>query len=475
MKMTKRSHLFIRLQNALFYILFIVVIGLLAWLGKTYHKSVDLTAGKRNTLSDATQQILSRIDKPLELIAYVPDDATIHVALKNLVGKYQRFKSDISLEFVNPDLDPARAKADGIHYSGQVLIKLGNKSETVNSVAEQNIVNVLQRLSREKPRLVVFLEGHDERSILDDKSSGMDQLAGVLESKGFSFQPHNLIRTQNIPQDASFVVIAAPQKDYLEGEVKIIKDYVSKGGNLLWLHDPGAKSGSSDSPLHGLDDIEQQLGLEIQEGTLVDANQDLQAMLGIKHPAAIAVIDYSDLEITSDLSAHTLFPFATAILQDALKPDSASESEISWQYTPFLSTLATSWLETGEIQGNVKFDAESDKPGPLTMGMALTRSLTNEGTGQDNQKEQRIIVVGDSDFMINSFIGQGSNLELASNIFNWLSADDDLLSIKSASATDTRLELSKNELYGSALFFLLILPLGLFIFGLLRWLRRRKR
>jgi ABC-type uncharacterized transport system involved in gliding motility auxiliary subunit len=128
MKMTKSSHLYIRLQNVLFYILFLTIIGLLAWLGRTYHKSIDVTAAQRNTLSQPMQQILSRLDKPLELIAYVPDDASIHVALKKLIGKYKTYKKDIKLEFVNPDLDPARAEADGIQYSGQVLIKLGEKA-----------------------------------------------------------------------------------------------------------------------------------------------------------------------------------------------------------------------------------------------------------------------------------------------------------------------------------------------------------
>ncbi len=456
MKMTKKSHLFIRLQNALFYILFLTIIGLLAWLGRTYHKSIDVTSAGRNTLSEPMQQILSRLDKPLELTAYVPDDASIHVALKKLIAKYRNYKKDIKLEFVNPDLDPARAKADDIQYSGQVLIKLGKRSEKVNSVAEQNIVNVLQRLSRDKPRLVVFLEGHKELSPLDEKSNGLSRLASVLENKGFSFQPHNLIRTQNIPQDASFVIIAAPQQDYLPAEVKIIEDYIDQGGNLLWLHEPGL--------LHGLDDIEQQLGLEIHEGTLLDANQALQKMLGIKHPAAIAVIDYGDLDVTKDLAAHTLFPFATAILQDPL----TKETKYHWQYHPFLSTLPTSWLESGEIQGNVKFDDDADKPGPLTIGMVLTRDMPTK-------EEQRIIVIGDSDFMQNTYIGQGSNLELASNLFNWLGQDDDLISINTVKEKDTRLELPPWALYISAFFFLVGLPLGLLVFGFVRWMLRRKR
>ena len=385
----------------------------------------------------------------------MPDDATVHTALKKIVSKYQKFKKDTQLEFVNPDLDPQRAKADGIQYSGQLLIKLGDRSETINSVDEQVIINVLQRLTREKSRQIIFIEGHGERSPFDEKSSGLSSFTQIMSGKGFKFQPHNLLRTQSIPKDTSFVVIASPNKDYLEGEVKIIKEYLEKGGNLLWLNEPGG--------IFGLDDLEQQLGLEIQEGTLLDANKALQDMLGIKHPAVIAIIDYGKSALTQELSAHTLFPFPTAIVRDE------SEKNLPWTYQPLLTTQPTSWLEAGEIQGNVKYDDETDRPGPLDIAQSLTRTKP-EGKG-----EQRILVIGDSNFLLNSFIGQGSNLEFASNLFNWLGEDDELLSIKAITAPDATLDLSGWALYGSALYFLLVLPIGLVLIGTVRWIRRRRR
>ena len=453
--MNKKAQFALRLQNIIFYILFLTIIGLLAWLGKTYHKGYDLTRNQQNSLHASTQKLLGKLKQPLKFIAYVPDDATVHSGLKKLISKYQKVKKDTQLEFVNPELEPKRAKADGIEYSGQLLIKLGDKSETVNTVEEQVIVNVLQRLSREKSRQVIFIEGHGERSPFDDKSSGLSKFTKIMEKKGFKFQPHNLLRTQSIPKDTSFVVIAAPNKDYLEGEVKILQDYVKNGGNLLWLTEPGG--------IFGLDNLEQQLGLEIQEGTLVDANQALQEMLGIKHPAVIAIIDYSDSALTTDLTTHTLFPFATAILKDESITDSP------WKYQPLLTTLPTSWLESGDLQGNVKYDDDSDRPGPLDIAQVLTQSKT------DSKKQQRVLVVGDSNFLLNSFIGQGSNLEFASNIFNWLGEDDELLSISKITAPDSTLDLAGWALYGSALYFLLLLPIGLVLIGTIRWIRRRKR
>ncbi len=463
--MMNKSHIALRIQSIVFTLLFVLVIGLLAYVGKTYNKRFDVTQSQRNSLSETMQSLLKKLDKPLSITAYVPDDAVVKTSLKQLIEKYQVHHKDIKLEFVNPDLNPTRAQEDGIAYSGQLLLKYNSKSEAINSVDEQNVLNVLQRLSREKARIVIFIEGHGEASPFEDKSNGISKLSEVLEKKGFSLQPHNILRTQSIPDNASFVVIAAPKKEYLEAEVELITEYIEQGGNLLWLHEPGE--------VFGLDDLEQQLGLELQLGTLLDANQDLQRMLGIQHPAAIAIIDYGPSELTTNLAAHTLFPFATTIEKDA---DSDSiENNSSWKYQPLLSTLITSWLESGDIQGNVKFDDDADKPGPLTMGMALTQENIN-AINQDTKviPEQRVLVLGDSDFMRNNYIGQGSNLEFASNIFNWLSADDELLSIKTNVVSGTTLDLTKSGRIGLVVLWL-GLPLALFIFGTWRWLRRRKR
>ena len=459
-----KSHIALRLQSVIFTLLLLLIIGLLAYVGKTYNKRFDVTQSQRNSLSETMQTMLKKLDKPLEITAYVPDDAVVRSSLKQLIEKYQVHHKDINLEFVNPDLNPTRAQEDGIAYSGQLLLKYNNKRETINSVDEQNVLNVFQRLSREKARIVIFLEGHDEASPLEDKSNGISKLSEVLEKKGFNLQPHNILRTQSIPDNASFIVIAAPKKEYLEAEVELITKYIEAGGNLLWLHEPGE--------VFGLDDLEQQLGISLQIGTLLDANQDLQRMLGIQHPAAIAIIDYGPSELTTNLAAHTLFPFATTIEKDV---DADKEKDTNWKYQPLLSTLLTSWLESGDIQGNVKFDDDADKPGPLNMGMALTRANLN-AINSDTKviPEQRVLVLGDSDFLRNNYIGQGSNLEFASNIFNWLSADDELLSIKTNVALGTSLDLSKAGRIGLTLLWL-GLPLALFSFGMLRWLRRRKR
>ena len=473
MKMSKHAHRLVGLQNAIFYVLFVVVIGLLGFFSREFKFEADWTYGSRNSLSTPTQTLLHTLDKPLKFVAYIPDNPGLQEQLKQLVGKYQRVKPGISLEFVNPDLDPARAKQDGIDHAGQLAIHLGERSEVMDSASETTIGNAIQRMSRGGERLVVFLEGHGERQPLADQSTGMSQLVANLQRSGFLIQPHNLVRTQSIPQNASFVVIAAPQQDFLPGEVDVLKKYVEQGGHLLWLQDPGG--------LHGLQPLEELLGLQIYDGTVIDANEQLQALLGINHPAVVPVVDYGKSEIVQKMAGtQTLFPFATMV---ARAPDAGvKDGALAWEGEEFLNTLPTSWLESsGVLEGAVKFDEGSgDQAGPIPIGVTLTRdfastTLSDPPSPERSQREQRVVVIGDSDFMLNSFIGLGANLDLASNTFNWLSADDNLLEVPVIRSADTTLDMSETAGFVLGTFFLFVLPIGLLLAGVWIWWRRRRR
>ncbi|MEE9304541.1 MAG: DUF4350 domain-containing protein [Thiotrichaceae bacterium] len=459
MRMDKWSHIKIGFLDGFFYVVFVCILGMLGYLAQKHQYQADWTFGNRNTLSQPTQQLLQAIDQPLSFVAYVPDDPAMHSEIKKRIAKYQKFKADISVEMVNPELDPKRAKQDGISYQGQVVVRLGKRVEVVESLAEQPLANVLQRLSRSADRMIIFLEGHEERQPFATESSGMSKLANVLKGRGFILQPHNLVRTQDLPENTQLLVIASPQKDLLTGEVAVIKKYIEQGGHLLWLHEPGS--------LHGLEPIEEALGLIIDEGTLVDANEQLRELLGIKHPAVIPVVDYNGAEISKDMQLQTLFPFATTIGRD-------QELESDWHYEDFLLSLPTSWLEVEELQGNVRFDSDSgDKPGPLPIGVSLTRTYKTDDLNS-KQGQQRIVVVGDSDFMLNAFIGQVGNMDISLAIFNWLAHDDNLIAIKASGAPDTRLNLKPVLLYSLGLFFLIILPILLILVGVIIWYKRRK-
>ena len=451
MKIDAHSRRWTRFNNLLFIALFLAAIGLLAWFSTQYRLEADWTFGNRNTVSAETRELLARIDQPLHVTAYLPDDGDTRQYYAKRIERYQRFKPDITLDFVNPDLDPERASRDGVERTGQLVLRLGGRSQVVGDPGEQTLTNALQRLTREGERRALFLEGHGERDLAETGNKGYAQLAQVLKSSGLVLQPYNLVRTPALPDNVALVVLAGPRAPLLEGEVTLLRAYLANGGNLLWLQEPGE--------MLGLDPLAQDLGIGFEPGMLVDNNRQLRMLLGLDHPAIIPVAEYGTHAITADLDMLTLFPVA--------RPITLAGSD-TWVQTPLLATLQETWLETGPLEGNVDFDPTAgDVGGPLVLGAAFERAL--------DARDQRVVVIGDSDFLSNSFIGHGGNLNLATSLFNWLSADDALISITTRSAPDTQLDLAPGYSATIGLFFIVILPLGLLVAGGFIWLRRRKR
>jgi ABC-type uncharacterized transport system involved in gliding motility auxiliary subunit len=445
----------------IFMMLFIAIISLLGVLSTRYTITADWTANGRNTLSTASLRLLETLDAPIRMRAFLRDDATgeeLRKYIRDVTGRYQRVKTDMTLEFVNPELEPQLSRDLGIRSEGEIIVTYKERSEHVQRLSEQSLSNALQRLARSGDRFVVFLEGHGERSPRGKANHDIGDLGKQLETKGFHLQTINLASTAVIPTNTAMLVIASPQVNLLPGEATLISKYLDQGGNLLWLAEPGET--------HGLDGIAEKLGIEFHPGMIVDPTTQL---LGLSDPRFAIITEYGLHPITRNFSNVSLYPQAVAI-------DVAVNDE--WQMQPLLITAANSWVETSELSGQLALDPGEDIPGPLTLGVALTRERNDvdkaNGKTAEHNPEQRVIVIGDGDFISNAYLGNAGNLDLGLNIVNWLSRDDALIDIPAKTSTDRSLTLSATAQAMIGFGFLLILPLGLLAAGFTIWWRRRR-
>jgi ABC-type uncharacterized transport system involved in gliding motility auxiliary subunit len=461
MRVTRKSRLQVRLQNLFFYLLFLAFIGVAAWLSTQYVYKADWTYGRRNSLTPASVRLLKTLDKPLQFTAFARTNPSMREALTRFVNRYKTVKPDTTLSFVNPDTDPQAARDEGITADGELVIHYAGRTDKTTQVNETVVSNAIQRLARATTRYVVFLEGDGERDPRGQHNFDLGDFGTQLAQKGFKVENVNLAATPSIPQNTSVLVIAGPQTNLLPGSVKLISEYVQHGGNLLWLSDPGNT--------HGLEPLAAVLGIRFGKGTIVDPDSQL---LGINDPTVVLVAKYqSDSLITRGFNTATLFARATSI---------ANTGKTDWQDIAFLKTLPRSWLETGKLEGSVRFDAKhGDEQGPLAIGMALTREVKTTAAAKPHADtkpvEQRVVVVGDGDFLSNSFLNNGGNLDLGLNIFNWLSHDDSYLNINPEPAPDRTLTLSSTATASISIGFLFALPLFLIVFGFTLWIRRRRR
>ena len=110
MRVTRKSRLRLRLENLVFYALLLGATGLLAFLSTRYHVQLDWTVSGRNTLSEASQALLGRLEGPVAITAYAREDEVLRGRVRDLVERYRRHKADLDLSFVNPDTAPDRVR-----------------------------------------------------------------------------------------------------------------------------------------------------------------------------------------------------------------------------------------------------------------------------------------------------------------------------------------------------------------------------
>lgn len=447
----RKLRLRLALQNWGFALLAVVLTVLLVMLGQTYRVQYDWTLSGRNSLSQASLETLRRLDGPIRITAYATtQDARfgdLRKLIRDLVQRYQRAKPDIELRFVDPREDPRATAAAGVKVNGELVVEYADRSDRLASLSEHDLTNLLIRLAREQERLVMYLDGHGERSLRGGANHDLGDFGRQLGMRGVAIGSLNLSIAPEVPANVALLVIANPQVPLLAAEVDKIERYLEHGGNLLWLIDQ--------EPLHGLEPIAERLGLLLTPGIVVDP--DAIERGGRPVMAVAAAGAYSMHPVTRALRLNTVFPFARAI---GLTPDD------DWRSTALLEVAARGWIETGSLDGSIVFDQGRDIAGPVVIAYAMER-LRDERT-------QRVIVVGSGHFLANTYLGNGGNLELGLNMVNWLIGDDRLIAIPPRVAPDATLTLSRGWLIMIVFAFLIILPLALICAGGYIWWRRRR-
>jgi hypothetical protein len=332
---------------------------------------------------------------------------------------------------------------------GQMLLEYQGRRETVSSLDEGTLSAAIAQLARDEASWVAVVEGHGERSIEGASPHDLGRFAEVLRGRGFRPQPLDLTATKAIPENTRLVLVSAPAIAFFPGEAEQLIDYLERGGNLLWLMDPGDAG--------GLEPVMSYLGVRILPGELVDANV---AALNIQDPTVAMVADYPDHPLTRGLSLHALFPGSIAFREGVAA---------GWTAATPLRTQKNSWNETGPIRGDVVREADlGELPGPLPIALALSRDARS-GLG-----EQRILVLGDGDFVSNAHLENAGNRALALRLVQWLTSPVAGSDVPQYVLADRELGLTRTQILvigGGALF---VLPILFLATGLLvRWRRGR--
>ncbi|MFP4364552.1 MAG: GldG family protein [Spirochaetia bacterium] len=523
-------------------IIFILVIAVIFFLGLNsvrYFFRVDLTQNQIYTLSDVSRNLYQEIPEQINITYYVSE------RLKNLYPEPELIedvlyeyaahsRGKIRVDVVDPVQEGI---ADQVEQMGIVPNQIGVRDEAEQSFAivysglsiqyldrqeiipvigtaqslEYQLTSRIRQIVENSERIVGVLMGNESRNFEQD----YQQLKSQIER---NYTLRMIERGENISDDVSMLLVLG-SRSLDDFDLYPVDQYVMNGGNALFAVDGVPLDLNSFAPATGENEETRELlssyGIDIQEALILDtssraipvSNQRGGYQL-MPYPHWIQLTEEgvaSDLPVTQNFSGLDLL---------WASPIELNEQE-GIEYTELLRTSEEAWTMSGENIVTAPEQAASFAmtrdvtTGQYLVGVSAQGAFPSYFTdreiptreGEDREwsdpvelaEGSHVIVIPDSDFpsMIaeyslssNMFSNQNSlgyNIGFIDNCIEWLSSDDDLLSIKNRVNRDLRLNNVKDEAAESAIMIfaqvlnIVIIPLLVIVYGVVRFFLRKRR
>lgn len=442
---------------AVTYILVVIAIVVVAnVLADRYNKSYDATANKRYSLSEQTAKIVKGL-KQNATITYFNQSTRFRDG-RDLLDQYANLSPKLQVKYIDPDKEPEVAREAGIRNLGTAVVQIGAKHEEAKSMTEEGITGAFIRDLKSNTRTVCFTSGSGEHQLDSSDREGMSKFKELLGKDNYESKSVDLLTKAEVPSDCTTLVVAGPTKNYEQPEVDAIKKYVEEGGRAFFMLDPPLKLGHDEIADNDvLMNLLQSWGVTPDKDLILDLNP-LGQLAGVG-PEVAMVTSYASQPIVDQMrGTATGFPLTRSL--DIKNTDKTSVQKL---FDSSSTSLATSNLKSPAV--NVK--DPKNKKGPLTIAAAGTYN-----TGKENS-QGRFVVVGSSTWAANRFIEFNGNDDLASNAINWLSSDEDLISIRPKAPEDRRITMTAGQLAWVRAVSQFGLPFAVVIVAVSVWWKRR--
>jgi hypothetical protein len=437
-----------------------VVVAALALGTLTYGwgTTLDLTIERSYTLSPQTLALCEELPAPaadggVELLFF--EDARLSREIGPLVRAYGNACPKLGTRFLTQAEMPPQARVILGRTESTVVACQSERCEYVGFPSEENLTNALLRLLQREQVLAYFLLGHGEADLADESDHGFDGFAAVLRAEGI--EPRGWIgpASASVPEAAHLVVAAAPARNLLEGEIAALDAWLTRGGRLLALLQPGVSS--------NFERLLERWGFELPPGILADR----QSSPLVEHPGPQNLL-VSGFEPTHkvvrglDRRTMLLVPGARPVIA-ARKP--APDDEMR----NLVYTSAGAWLER-DVEGALAdraIRADADEPSGSEIPLAAA------GRYPRGDAEARIVVIGSRDFASNQRLQSLYNRDLLMNAIWWLAEDDRRIAIRPKLWTPDFHPVTIQETLAYFQFFGFALPEVLLLLGIAAWYRQR--
>ena len=279
----------------------------------------------------------------------------------------------------------------------------------------------------------------------------------MLGKDEYTANSTNLLQKAEVPAECTVLVVGGPSSDYQQPAIDAIKKYVENGGRALMMLDPPLKLGRPTADNDALGKLVEGWGITLNKDLVLDLNPVGQLMgLG---PQVVLVQSYEPHAIVNEMKGTaTGFPFARS-----LETKNGDKTTVQKLFSSGQGTVATTNLNSAQVDPN----DPKNKKGPFVIAAAATYSV-----GKDNS-EGRVVVIGSSSWAENSFLKFNGNGDLLLNTMNWLSSDEDLISIRPKDQDDRQVTMTQSQFSWIRIVSQFLLPAFVIGIGLTVWWKRR--
>jgi ABC-2 type transport system permease protein len=454
-----------------------------------HYKRWDFSRDKKYALSDKTKRFLDTIKGKVRITVFFSPNTPITVDVQNLLTEFQyAAKGKIDIENIDPERNLSRAKEVVDKYKvvsdeSLLVIDYARRNKTVKASemadvdqsgmaygegprvtafkGEQAITSAIMDLVEGKKNTLGYVLGHKEPPLAGN--TPISVLKTFIENENVKFQELNLFDVGAIPSELKAIVIAGPQYDFSDREMKLLRDFWEKQGRILLLLDPAAKTPKLNAFLNELgvkandDRLMVFLRTGIQEVALT---RDVQAHFLAGSP------------ITKRLAeVRALFFGGTSSL--TLEPERVRAANIGLE--PLIQAEKGYFAEkdyNSNDQAKLQADATHNPGTPLTIGVAIEKGGSADERVQVNSG--RMVVVSNATFIQDNALTQDQQaLDFISGSVNWLLSREQLIGIAPKVPKTLTFSLNEDALRNLRWIILVLLPLVPAVIGGAVWWRRR--
>ena len=453
-------------------VVMVVLVNVLAAVLPDSAMEHDLTSKDYQQITETTKQFLNRLDQDVKIFIYSKEE-TADVNVVKTLRNYTE-NPHIRLEYVNPELSPRFTEKyslsgleenslivqsdtrfrtipySGIYtYSDSSMEEYGMDPDCYD--LEGQLTSALDYVTTDRIPKIYQITGHGEQELMGD-------FLKAVQRENVDLETLSLVSAGEVPQDAQCVLILSAVEDYSEEEIRVLKEYLDRGGNLYmllrWEKEPPERLYSL---LAGY-------GIRVMNGVVSeqDAKQYFQTPYYL-------IPEIRNTSVTEGLEGS----IALSVMTVGLK----AEAE---EVQPILLTSDQAYLKTDPDEDQEGEWEPGDERGEYALGLCLDRKveLPAETEGAAKVSRQSRIVVFGSAFMtqdaIDTYIS-GMNRKLFAKILSSLVSHLSPVSIPAKSYLPQYVTVSRAD---SAFFGVIlagILPGALLITGVMIRIIRGRR